>query len=408
MKVGVWLKENYDPVIGGGHSYYQKLIKRLDDFQFSEGVDVCFISRVGIKQEGFKKPVYCIPSPKTPLKMKIANKFLSYKLYNRDRYQRKYSKPYEVYCNKYAVDFLKGKEIDLLYYTIQHQYEIQNFPFIATNWDIGYLTTFPFPEINQDGIFEARDRYNRNILRKAFSIFVESEKGKQELIQFLRISSDRIKVIYTFPGEVVCEKVPSNVQSGFLSNYGLKQFSYFFYPAQFWPHKNHSGLLRAFNKIKDARPDLKLVLTGSDKGNLNYIKDLVHLFQMDDYIVFPGFVKNDVLYTFYKNSIALVMPSFLGPTNLPLLEAREIGCPVLCSNLAGHIEQLGEGALYFDPANYEEMADCLSQILVSGERKILLANAEQEKTRSQFNIENSIHLIDRHLSELINLKGCWE
>ena len=49
--------------------------------------------------------------------------------------------------------------------------------------------------------------------------------------------------------------------------------------------------------------------------------------------------------SFYKYAVALVMPTFFGPTNIPPLEAFALGCPVITSNIYGIPEQVGDAAL---------------------------------------------------------------
>ena len=47
--------------------------------------------------------------------------------------------------------------------------------------------------------------------------------------------------------------------------YGLEP-GYLFYPAQFWPHKNHATLLAALALLRDRGVKKRLVLCGSDRG----------------------------------------------------------------------------------------------------------------------------------------------
>ncbi|MBK8586427.1 MAG: glycosyltransferase [Bacteroidetes bacterium] len=84
----------------------------------------------------------------------------------------------------------------------------------------------------------------------------------------------------------------------------------FFYPAQFWAHKNHYNLLLAFKKLQNDFPDLKLVLTGSDKGNKEYIKEVVSKLDLKNHVLFPGFVDNETMVGFYSHASAMIMPSF--------------------------------------------------------------------------------------------------
>ena len=44
MKIAVSLDENYRPEEGGGFSYYNRLIKAIDGFQFDPSLDICFVT----------------------------------------------------------------------------------------------------------------------------------------------------------------------------------------------------------------------------------------------------------------------------------------------------------------------------------------------------------------------------
>ena len=57
------------------------------------------------------------------------------------------------------------------------------------------------------------------------------------------------------------------------------------------------------------------------------------------------------------------MPTLLGPTNMPLLEAACLDCPVICSDLEGHREMLGDYALYFNPYSPEDISFTLGSFL---------------------------------------------
>ncbi|MFC3559915.1 glycosyltransferase [Pedobacter jamesrossensis] len=64
------------------------------------------------------------------------------------------------------------------------------------------------------------------------------------------------------------------------------------------------------------------------------MKELVKGLGIEQKVIFGGFVTNEELNVFYKNAISLVMPTFMGPTNMPLLEAQALGCPVICTDFS--------------------------------------------------------------------------
>jgi glycosyltransferase involved in cell wall biosynthesis len=61
--------------------------------------------------------------------------------------------------------------------------------------------------------------------------------------------------------------------------------------------------------------------------------------------------------------LALVMPTYFGPTNLPPLEAVTLGCPVIYSDLPGCREQMRGAALYCDLADVSSLANHLAALI---------------------------------------------
>lgn len=396
MKVGIWLNEDYRPEEGGGHSYYDKLIKAIDKFEFDNRLEIVFIAAG--QQYNFRKktviigPLSFIQSTSKKLGKLILSTKLKYKILH-TAFKSKYKK-------------LQEARVDLIYYPIQAQQAIPDFPFIATNWDLGHLSTYPFPEFTNAGEFEERERWYKQQLPQALVIFAESEAGKKELVQYLQIAPHRIKVVPLFSGNI--DVADDATLQTILNKFKLTTGRYFFYPAQFWAHKNHFCLVTAFKDIAARHPDLRLVFTGSDKGNLSYIKAMVAEMGLTDKVSFLGFVDSNELYTLYKNATALVMPSWLGPTNMPLLEAWELNCPIICSDIEGHREMLKDIALYFDPANPAALATQLQNMLDEHQRKPLLEKANQQLPYSAFKVETSVLKMQQHLIDLIPIKKTWQ
>ncbi len=132
---------------------------------------------------------------------------------------------------------------------------------------------------------------------------------------------------------------------------------YLFYPAQFWPHKNHVGLLLAVNLLRERYGlILPVVFVGYDKGNLRYVRRVVDELDLSTQVHFLGFVSQEDLVGLYRNAFALTYLTFFGPDNLPPLEAFALGCPVIASNVSGAQEQLGDAALLVDPRDEEQIA----------------------------------------------------
>ena len=72
---------------------------------------------------------------------------------------------------------------------------------------------------------------------------------------------------------------------------------------------------------------------------------------LENKVRFAGFVDDEELPFLYSQSIALVMPTYFGPTNIPPLEAFKINVPVLYSDLPGLRDQVGKAAMLIDLKN---------------------------------------------------------
>lgn len=394
MKIGIWLGSEIVSTVGGGASYASRFLKIVDDYTFSNTIEICYLS--SLPQCNLKKEVINVSFfPKLIYRIASTSIFLKNKLTLIDRLLARMVGLKRI---------LKGeKKVDIVFYFNQCDCVDSDFPFISNNWDIGHRSTHAFPELTVK--FEWRDRFYFKILPKALLVICESETGKGELIKYTGLGEHKIKVMPMFSGSVSSMELPKETMSTILDGYGLKEYAYFYYPAQFWPHKNHIGLLKAFQEFKKNKNDIKLVLSGSNKGNMNYIENKVREYGLEQDVVFLGFVSEDAVYTLYKNAICLVMASHFGPTNMPPIEAMELGCPVICSDLGGHREIMGDNALYFNSFDHMSIYNALEEIICHREewRKKVL----HQKDITRFNSDNAMNCLNNILLEAINIRDNW-
>lgn len=158
---------------------------------------------------------------------------------------------------------------------------------------------------------------------------------------------------------------------------------FIFYPAQFYLHKNHAGLIDAVARMRESYPDVRVVLLGARERNAyDDVRQQVTDLGLGENIIFAGYASDDEMAAFYHTARALVMPTYFGPTNIPQLEAFALGCPVATSRIYGIPEQVGDAALLFDPSSVDEICDCLVRLwtddaLCADLRRRGLAHAER-------------------------------
>lgn len=257
--------------------------------------------------------------------------------------------------------------IDLVYFlssstfvTLMYKYN-----YIITVWDLCHRDYLEFREVYQ--YFKIREKFYSKHLPRAISIITDSEQGKENIIKRYNVDRKRLKPLPFVPPDLV--KIS---KENYDKNYVNIKFNfnilgdYIFYPAQFWGHKNHIYILDGLKIIKDNyNLQINAIFTGADKGNLAYVKKYARQIGVYDQIRFTGFVDNSLIPYLYRQSIALVMPTYFGPTNLPPLEAFAMETPVLYSDIPGAKEQLGNAALLMDLDDPWSLVNHLMELIQS-------------------------------------------
>ena len=222
-------------------------------------------------------------------------------------------------------------------------------PYVTTLWDIQHRITPFFPEVSsEDDQWIKRERAVSRVLRQASLILVGTQQGSEEIRNAYGVDSQRI-LVSPFPA-------PENNLA-----LGTQRDPYLFiYPAQFWPHKNHITLIRAFKLARERTGlNLRLVLSGSDKGTKKNVASVAQELELTNCVDFVGFISKEELVKLYRSARMLLFPTFFGPDNLPPLEAMSFHCPIAVSDIPGAREQFGDAALYFDPSSLEELAQII-------------------------------------------------
>lgn len=395
MRIGIWLGNEILPTLGGGGAYVQRIINLIDNYNFDKDIDICYLT-LSPQKNLQRKVINVSQLPRALFRIFHFSKFLFSFIERIDNY---------IIRKRGLAKILKGENIKIVCYIRQGDCIDSEFPFIFNNWDIGHRSTHSFPELTIKGIFEQRDEFYQKILPKSLLTICESESGKKELMYYTRMGSHKIRVMPLFAGGVSTLEYQEEEINKTLIDVGVKSNMFFYYPAQFWAHKNHVGLIKAFKEFGEKYRDYKLVLSGSDKGNKEYVKSVVAKLGIEDKVIILGFVSNETVYSLYKKATALVMASHFGPTNMPPIEAMELGCPVICSDLSGHREILGDNAVYFNSYNSDSILKALTELTEN--RDEWKKRIKKQKDITVFNEKNALRSFNNILLDAINIRENW-
>jgi len=96
-----------------------------------------------------------------------------------------------------------------------------------------------------------------------------------------------------------------------------------------------------------------------------------------------GHLPHPVLSEAYRLATALVMPSLVETVGLPMLEAFQVGTPVVAADRPYAHDVCGEAAVYFDPHSPEDLSNCLEEIASDSILRARLSAAGRRVARAR-------------------------
>ena len=297
---------------------------------------------------------------------------------------------------------LLKQKIDFVFFVTPSPkpFYLQKLNYALTVYDLCHRDFPEFSEVKAYNVYHLRELILNRCVGPATIVITESEKLKKMISNQFCKDENRIISIPNGPSPLINFE-DRNTNSKKLS---LPE-NYFFYPAQFWEHKNHIRILEAIDILKKKNIIVDFVFCGKDKGNLKNIKNKINRLNISSQVKIFDFLSNEEIKFLYKNSIALVMPTYFGPTNIPPLDAWANELPVIYSK---HLsEQTLDAALYADPNSSEELADTIKKMLNIDVRKELINKGKIRLSIIKRDRENAIHELSKKLNEFEKKKDTW-
>ena len=185
------------------------------------------------------------------------------------------------------------------------------------------------------GGYQFQKKIIDNAVENAFKVIVFTEQNKLDLINEFNCKPDNIQILNLIPIlPKKYEKIKHKDFSKIFSRFNFdKNKRWFFYPAQFWPHKNHIYLLHVMKELNRKKLNqIGFIFCGGDKGNLHYITKNIKNYKLDENIKVIGHINDEELISIYKYCDGLVIPTYLGRSSLPLLEGIYFNKKIFYSN----------------------------------------------------------------------------
>jgi glycosyltransferase involved in cell wall biosynthesis len=217
-----------------------------------------------------------------------------------------------------------------------------------------------YPDYFEANVRKARDHHYQFYKRHAQRFFAISEFTKRSMVDQLEIPADRITV--TPMAADGFDRRASPAATARARTLGR----YLIYPAKLWRHKNHEFLLKAFAQRRGefSREGIRLLLTGGfGRDERSRLGAMVRKHGLGRQVVILGFESHDSFLALIQNAEFMVFPSLFEGFGMPVLEAMQASCPVLCSN-RGSLPEIGADCVaYFDPGDEASLVSAFDRVL---------------------------------------------
>jgi glycosyltransferase involved in cell wall biosynthesis len=257
------------------------------------------------------------------------------------------------------------RDLDVLHHAVT--VPIPRLPGVPTVTSVFDLQHHELPEFfsRAERVYR-RWAYDR-AARRADTVLTISAYSRQKLIEIGGVAPERIVVAHLGIDHGRFNPTPTAADAALRERVRLPE-RYLVYPANLWPHKNHSRLIDAF---AGAPADLHLLLTGQTYGKLGELERRARGAGVGDRVRHLGYLEREEVPALYRGATAMVFPSLYEGFGAPPVEAMACGCPVASSTRGSLAEVVADAVLPFDAESTEEMAEAIREITDDAERERL-------------------------------------
>lgn len=259
---------------------------------------------------------------------------------------------------------LYQKETGVSAYDLYHETNLELMPAIHTRsvCNIYDLSFERFPEFFLKGFPKRARAVVSTNAAAAERIIVNTRFVKEEVREMLKVSDGKIDVIPLAASDFYCEGRDSSVRPETVKKFTEKD--YILYVGTVEPRKNLKTLIRAYKDLR-AKYDVALVIA----GGLGWLYDDIVAYPgelgLKKDVIFTNYIDDGTLRSLYDHASVFVYPSLYEGFGIPPLEAMTCGVPAVLSDVPSLREVAGDSALFFRPADHEELAREVGRLLSS-------------------------------------------
>lgn len=223
------------------------------------------------------------------------------------------------------------------------------------------------------------------VLPRMDAIITVSECSKNDIMRFVNVPAEKIHVIPN--SHMGFSPMDRETAQKNISRFGLSA-GYILTISSFDPRRNLPRLLEAYANLRREGERRPLVIVGKPRLRNNTLLPLIEKLELQNQIIFPGYILSHDLPAIYCGADLFVFPSLYEGFGIPPLEAMACGTPVVTSNTSALPEVVGDAAIMVDPYNVDALAEGMRRVLADPTLQADL-RARGLKRAAEFNWERT-------------------
>jgi len=213
----------------------------------------------------------------------------------------------------------------------------------------------------------------------ADQIIAVSQNTAQDVMEFFRVPSSKIKVIYHGVEKHFRPDVPEELINQVKKKYDLLTPKYILWVGTIEPRKNLITLIKMYAQLKPWHGVYSLVLGGGLGWKYEEVLPLVQALEKE--VKITGYLPQEDLIPLYAGADLFVYPSLYEGFGLPLLEAMASGLPIVASKTSSIPEVVGDAGILVDPLNLNELGEAVNRLLRDASLRTSLKEKGMQRAR---------------------------
>jgi glycosyltransferase involved in cell wall biosynthesis len=224
------------------------------------------------------------------------------------------------------------------------------------------LTFFDHPEWHERRKVFFFKRMIRASARHAAVLICVSEYTAERLCALVAPRAEVVVVHHGVDHERFVSAADPDADRAALAPHGVEP-PFVAFASTIEPRKNVPTLVDAFARVAAGRPDLRLVLAGSDGWGARDARAAIAASGVATRIIRPGYIDDRTLPALFRQAEVVAYPSFEEGFGLPALEGLACGAPVVTTAGSALGEVVGDAALLAPPGDPVALAGAIARVL---------------------------------------------